>query len=244
MVIAFDVDPFALREAERKLSMYKRRVKIFRRSYTDLERTLEDLGIQEVDGIVVDLGVSSFQLENADRGFSFKLNGPLDMRMDPTSDLTAWKVVNEYPLEELDRIIRDYGEEKFHRSIAESIIRSRPLNTTGDLVKAVERGIPPKARRTRKRHFATRVFQAIRIEVNKELDNLKKLLEISERVLKRGGRIAVVSFHSLEDRIVKNFFKNSSFLKPVTKKPVVPREEELSENPRARSAKLRVAEHI
>ncbi len=243
-IVAFDVDPVALKIAEGNLRMFERRVRIFRRSYTALEETLDELGIEEVDGIIADLGVSSFQLDSESRGFSFRYDAPLDMRMDPTSHLTAWNVVNEYPLEKLDRIIRDYGEERFHRSIARSIVASRPVNTTSELVKAIEKGIPSRYRRSRKRHFATRVFQAIRIEVNRELENLKELLRSSERVLKSGGRIAVISFHSLEDRLVKRFFRESNLLRPITKSPVLPSEEEVMRNPRARSAKLRVAERI
>ncbi len=243
-VIAFEVDPEAVRIALEKLKDYERSVKILKRSYAELEEALEELGLNEVDGIVADLGISSFQVDDPERGFSFRYDSPLDMRMDPSSSLSAWNVVNEYPLEELERVIRDYGEERFYRSIAKSIVKSRPMNTTKELVEAIRRGIPAKARRSRRRHFATRTFQAIRIEVNKELENLKKLLEASEKVLKKGGRIAVISFHSLEDRIVKRFFKNSKILKEVTKKAIVPSEEEVSRNPRSRSAKMRVAERI
>ena len=243
-VIAFEVDPEAVRIALEKLKDYERSVKILKRSYAELEEALEELGLNEVDGIVADLGISSFQVDDPERGFSFRYDSPLDMRMDPSSSLSAWNVVNEYPLEELERVIRDYGEERFYRSIAKSIVKSRPMNTTKELVEAIRRGIPAKARYSRRRHFATKTFQAIRIEVNKELENLKKLLEASEKVLKKGGRIAVISFHSLEDRIVKRFFKNSKILKEVTKKPIVPSEEEVSRNPRSRSAKMRIAERI
>ena len=166
------------------------------------------------------------------------------MRMDPSQEKTAWNVVNEYPEEKLAWIIHEYGEERFARRIARSIVKSRPINTTLQLVEAIRRAIPPSERRKRKRHFATKTFQAIRIEVNGELENVKKLLESSVDLLKIGGRLAVITFHSLEDRIVKRFFKENEKLKVLTKKPVVPSEEEKRKNPRARSAKLRVAERI
>ncbi len=246
VVIGLDVDPGALELAERRLLMYERsgKVRIFRRSYTELSSVLEELGLEKVDGIVADLGISSMQVADPSRGFSFNLEGPLDMRMDPSSEKTAWKVVNEYPQEKLEEIIREYGEERFARGIAQSIVRSRPINTTLELVEAIRRGIPPGERRKRRRHFATKTFQAIRIEVNNELENVKRLLEQSVDLLKKGGRIVVISFHSLEDRIVKNFFRSSEKLRVITKKPVVPSEEEIRRNPRARSAKLRVAERI
>ena len=245
-VVGLDVDPDALSLAEERLAMHERsgRVRIFRRSYTELPSILEELGIDEVDGIVADLGVSSIQLDNPSRGFSFNREGPLDMRMDPSQEKTAWNVVNEYPEEKLAWIIHEYGEERFARRIARSIVKSRPINTTLQLVEAIRRAIPPSERRKRKRHFATKTFQAIRIEVNGELENVKKLLESSVDLLKIGGRLAVITFHSLEDRIVKRFFKENEKLRVLTKKPVVPSEEEKRKNPRARSAKLRVAERI
>ena len=245
-VVGLDVDPDALSLAKERLVMYERsgKVRIFRRSYTELPSILRELGIDEVDGIVADLGVSSIQLGNPLRGFSFNREGPLDMRMDPSQEKTAWDVINKYPEEKLAKIIREYGEERFARRIARSIVNSRPINTTLQLVEAIRRAIPPSERRKRKRHFATKTFQAIRIEVNGELENVRKLLESSVDLLKIGGRLAVITFHSLEDRIVKRFFKESEKLKVLTKKPVVPSDEEKRKNPRARSAKLRVAERI
>jgi 16S rRNA (cytosine1402-N4)-methyltransferase len=246
LVIGLDIDPGALRLAKRRLFMYERsgRVRILRRSYVELPSVLEGLGIEKVDGIIADLGISSMQVDDPSRGFSFNRDGPLDMRMDPSLKKTAWNVVNEYPEKELERIIREYGEERYARRIAKSIVSSRPINTTLELVKVIERAIPAVERRKRKRHFATKTFQAIRIEVNDELKNVKRLLENSVDVLKTGGRIAMITFHSLEDRIVKNYFRSSEHLKVITKKPVTPTEEEKRRNPRSRSAKLRVAERI
>lgn len=166
------------------------------------------------------------------------------MRMDPSNKLTAWNVVNEYPEEKLYKVIKEYGEEPFAKRIAREIVKNRPINTTGELVQVIKNAIPSKSRNKRKRHFATRTFQAIRIEVNKELENLQSLLCASERVLKKGGRIAIISFHSLEDRIVKHFFRKADYLLPLTKKPIIPSEDEIRRNPRSRSAKLRVAERI
>ncbi len=243
-VIGMDVDPVALKIAEERLSMYKRSVKLIRASYANLKSIVRTLGIDKVDGIIADLGLSSIQLDDPDRGFSFRYDSPLDMRMNPDQTLTAWNVVNEYSEEELYRIIKEYGEEKFARRIARQIVKDRPINTTGELVRVIAKAIPPKSRRSRNRHFATKVFQAIRIEVNKELENLKILLESSHQILKSRGRIAIISFHSLEDRMVKNFFRESPHLKVITKKVVVPSEDEIKRNPRSRSARLRVAERV
>ncbi len=245
-IIGLDVDPEALSIAKERLSVYERsgRIKILRESYVNLSSILRSEGIKEVDGILADLGVSSMHLDNPSRGFSFKEEGPLDMRMDPSSEKTAYDVVNIYSERDLARIIGEYGQERFARRIAREIVRSRPINTTKDLVDAVSRAIPFSEKRKRKRHFATKTFQAIRIEVNNELENIKKLLVQVENALKLGGRVAVISFHSLEDRIVKNHFRNSRKLKVITKKPVTPTEREIQINPRSRSAKLRVAERI
>ncbi len=245
-VIGLDVDPDALILAKERLSVYERsgKVKILRRSYTQLSSTLKETGIEEVDGIIADLGISSMNVDTSLRGFSFTKEGPLDMRMDPSSEKTAWEVVNKYPEEKLERVIKEYGEERFARRIAREIVKSRPINTTLELVDVISKAIPFSKRRKRKRHFATKTFQAIRIEVNSELENLKKLLIQAENSLKTGGRLAIISFHSLEDRIVKNHFRSSEKLRVITKKPVVPTEEERKMNPRSRSAKLRVAERI
>ena len=245
-VIGLDVDPDALTIAKERLSVYERsgRVKILRESYVNIASILRSEGIEEVDGLLADLGVSSMHLDNPSRGFSFREEGPLDMRMDPSADKTAYEVVNFYREEDLARIIREYGEERFARRIAREIVRSRPVKTTKELVEAISKAIPPSEKRKRRRHFATKTFQAIRIEVNNELENIKTFLNQAEDVLKIGGRVAVISFHSLEDRIVKNHFRNSERLKVITKKPVTPTEEERRINPRSRSAKLRVAERI
>ncbi|MCD6449158.1 MAG: 16S rRNA (cytosine(1402)-N(4))-methyltransferase RsmH [Thermotogaceae bacterium] len=243
-VLAFEVDPIALSVAERKIFWmgYERRVRIFNESYVNLLEKIEEAGFERVDGIIADLGLSSLQLVDVNRGFSYLHDSPLDMRMDPSGNVTAWDVVNRYPEFKLYEIIKKYGEEPFAKKIARNIVLNRPINTTFELVEVIRKSIPPKALRTRKRHFATRTFQAIRIEVNQELANIQKLMEASEKALKPGGRIGVISFHSLEDRIVKNFFRSSKCLKPLTKKPVTPTYEEIRRNPRSRSAKLRVAE--
>jgi len=168
---------------------------------------------------------------------------PLDMRMDPDSVFSAIQVVNKYEEEELARIIFEYGQEyQFSRKIAKSIVSSRPVNTTGELVKAIQHGLPSYEIHKRKRHFATKTFQAIRIEVNKEFENIKTALGKFENLLNHGGRVVVISFHSLEDKIIKDYFRNNHSYSLVTKKPVLPQESEISSNPRARSAKLRVAE--
>jgi len=243
-VIAFEVDPWALSIAERKIRKmgYQRSVRIFNESYVNLLGGIEKAGFEYVDGIIADLGLSSLQLCDEKRGFSFLKDSPLDMRMNPYGRLTAWDVVNNYPEAKLYEIIKNYGEEPFAKRIARNITLNRPINTTFELVEVIRKSIPSKSLRNRKRHFATRTFQAIRIEVNQELSNLQKLLKSSEKALKPYGRVCVISFHSLEDRIVKKFFRNSIYLKVVTRKPITPTEEEIKRNPRARSAKLRVAE--
>ncbi len=245
-VIGLDIDPDALSLAKERLSVYERsgRVKILRESYTNITSILRSEGIERVDGLLADLGVSSMHLDNPSRGFSFKKDGPLDMRMNPSADKTAYEVVNFYREENLARIIREYGQERFAKRIAREIVKSRPIRTTKGLVEAISKAIPSAEKRKRKRHFATKTFQAIRIEVNNELDNIRSLLKQAEDVLEIGGRIAVISFHSLEDRIVKNHFRSSERLKVITKKPVTPTEKERRINPRSRSAKLRVAERI
>ena len=245
-VIGLDIDPDALNIAKERLFVHERsgKIKILRESYVNLSSVLESEEIGEVDGLLADLGVSSMHLDNPSRGFSFKEEGPLDMRMDPSSQKTAYDVVNTYSEKELSRIISEYGQERFARRIAKEIVKSRPINSTRDLVEAISRAIPSAEKRKRRRHFATKTFQAIRIEVNNELENIKRFLDQAEDALKPGGRIAVISFHSLEDRIVKNHFRNSEKLKVITKKPVTPTERERELNPRSRSAKLRVAERI
>ncbi len=246
LVIAFEIDIEAVGIAKERLDVYERsgRLNIVESSYTNLQEVLSDLGFSAIDGIIADFGVSNLQLSNPSRGFSYKHDAPLDMRMDPTNEFSAWNVVNEYPLEKLEKIIKLYGEEPFAKKIAKKIYESRPINTTRELVGVISKALPEKYKRTRKRHFATKTFQAIRIEVNKELDNIKIFLEQLPSVLKKGGRAVFISFHSLEDRIIKNFLKNSSEFRVITKKPIVPSKEEVSKNPKARSAKLRAAERI
>jgi len=234
-------------------------------NYANLENILRGLGIKTVDAILIDLGFNSDQIENAERGFSFQKDGPLDMRYSPqTQKNTAADVINNYPEERLIEIFRNYGEEKFARSIARAVASARKekrINRTGELVEIISAAAPEKYQKNRI-HPATRVFQALRIEVNQELENLKTFLDQAAGSLANGGRLAVISFHSLEDRIVKNFFKLHSkdcvcppnfpkcvcqhrkSLKIITKKPIIATGEEIKTNPRSRSAKMRVAEKI
>ncbi|NLZ13397.1 MAG: 16S rRNA (cytosine(1402)-N(4))-methyltransferase RsmH, partial [Thermotogaceae bacterium] len=198
-----------------------------------------------------DLGVSSYQLNTEMRGFSFDKEGPLDMRMDLQSPMKAEEVINRFKEAELEKLIREYGEEPFSRSIAKQIVLKRPIQTTRELVDAIKAAIPVKVRWKMRKHFATRTFQAFRIYVNRELEELENGLAKSLQILGKGGRIISISFHSLEDRIVKNFFRShagkqdsDSVLKIITKKPLVPSEEEVLRNRRARSAKLRIAEKL
>ncbi|KAF2955759.1 16S rRNA (cytosine(1402)-N(4))-methyltransferase RsmH [Marinitoga sp. 38H-ov] len=244
-IIGVDLDYEVLEIAENRLKEITSDIEFFKSSYRDIDIVLHGLGIEKVDGFLMDLGVSTFQLKGENRGFTFMQDEPLDMRMDPDSDFTAWNVINEYEEDKLSKIIFEYGEEfKFARRIAKSIVNSRPINTTFELVEAIKKALPPKERYNRKRHFATKTFQAIRIEVNKEFDNIITALEKFPDFLNIGGRICVISFHSLEDKIVKNFFRNHEKLKLLTKKPILPTEEEIKENPRARSARIRVAERV
>ncbi|HPP31968.1 MAG TPA: 16S rRNA (cytosine(1402)-N(4))-methyltransferase RsmH, partial [Soehngenia sp.] len=225
---------------------------------------LAELGISKVDGILVDLGVSSHQLDTAQRGFSYNLDAPLDMRMDTSRDFSAWNVVNQYSLEELTDIFYKYGEEKWAKRIAEFIVEERkvkPIETTFELVSIIKKAIPKKVRQTG-HHPAKKVFQAIRIEVNNELGVLENTIEDMVDVLNIGGRLVIITFHSLEDRLVKDKFKelNTSCVCPkelpvcvcnhvkkieiITKKPILPTSDEINENPRSHSAKLRIAERI
>jgi 16S rRNA (cytosine1402-N4)-methyltransferase len=200
------------------------------------------------DGLLADLGVSSLQLDDAARGFSFQADGPLDMRMDPRSERTAEQVVNHLDERQLADVIYEFGEERRSRRIARAIVRSRPIRTTAQLAEIVSAAARPMNSEQRRIHPATRTFQALRIFVNRELDDLKALLEAAPRILKPGGRVVVISFHSLEDRIVKDAFRESGIkdkhFRVLTKKPVTATEEESDRNPRARSAKLRAAEKI
>jgi len=198
---------------------------------------------QQFDGVIADLGVSSPQLDQGDRGFSFRQTAPLDMRMDQTQDLTAAEIINHWSEADLARIFYEYGEERLSRRLARQIVQQRPFQTTTDLAEAIARWVPAKYRYGRI-HPATRVFQGLRIAVNDELGSLETLIAKAPIWLKPGGRIGIISFHSLEDRIVKHHFRESENLKVLTKKPILPSEEEQQTNPRARSAKLRWAEKL
>lgn len=200
-------------------------------------------GFTEVDGVLFDLGLSSFQLDDPERGFAFRTEGPLDMRLDPTTGRPAADLVNRLPARELGALIRENGEERWAQRIAEFIAARRPLRTTRDLAAAVEAAIPRGAW-PRSIHPATRTFQALRIEVNDELGSLERALPQAAALLRPGGRLAVISFHSLEDRIAKRFIRSEPALKPVNKAPIPPSAAEAGRNPRARSARLRVAEKL
>lgn len=260
----FDQDTTALENAKEKLKDYADRVTFIHSNFRFLKQQLADLGVTEVDGILYDLGVSSPQLDTPERGFSYNHDAPLDMRMDQTSELSAYHVVNDWPYEKLVKIFFRYGEEKFSKQVAREIERARqeqPIETTFELVELIKRGIPAAARRTGG-HPAKRIFQAIRIAVNDELGAAEDSLEQALTMLKPNGRISVITFHSLEDRLVKTMFKEVSSLpelppnlpmipqelqpefKLVTRKPIVPSEEELAVNNRSRSAKLRIIEKL
>jgi 16S rRNA (cytosine1402-N4)-methyltransferase len=261
-LIGLDWDEDAVAASRERLSEFGARVQLVRANYVELERVLMSLGVTAVDGVMFDLGVSSRQFDEPTRGFSFLREGPLDMRMSRQLAATARDILRTADLEDLAKIFRLYGEEKRARAIAREIVAEReraPIETTTQLARSVERVLGPKHGAI---HPATRVFQALRISVNDELGNLKRGLEVSTKFLKSGARLAVISFHSLEDRIVKHFFVEKSagcvcppqlpvcacgrkeVLRIVTKKPVIAGEQEVHGNPRARSAKMRVAEKI
>jgi 16S rRNA (cytosine1402-N4)-methyltransferase len=264
LLIGIDRDEFAVRRSEQVLSSFKDKIKIFKANFCEINRILDDLGILEVDGVLMDLGVSSFQLDDTERGFSYNTDSFLDMRMSQDDRLTAYDVVNFYKEDKLREILYAYGEEKWAARIARFIVLQRsvePIRTCFELVGVIKAAVPKGARKDGP-HPAKRTFQAIRIEVNGELAVLEKAIEDFVGVLKSGARICVISFHSLEDRIVKNTFNRLSnpcdcprefpvcvcgkkpVVEVVTKKPIRPCEAELSANHRARSAKLRVAEKI
>ncbi|MFA4967858.1 MAG: 16S rRNA (cytosine(1402)-N(4))-methyltransferase RsmH [Candidatus Margulisiibacteriota bacterium] len=238
-VIGIDQDLDALRAAEVRLSEYQN-IRYVQDNFANIEKIVKE----PVDGVVFDLGVSSYQIDQVLRGFSIRGDGPLDMRMDQGKGITAADIVNDYPQEELERIFFEYGEERFSKRVAGAILarrRIKPIETTFELKEIIEKAIPV----WKKRESVTRIFQALRIAVNSELDNLKKGLNGAVKTLKKGGRIVVISYHSLEDRIVKKFFveqKNNGILNIITKKPVIAKEEEVLANPRAKSAKMRAAE--
>ena len=260
-VLALDQDPDAAQHVSEQLARFGRRVTVRHVNFRQAAKVLDELGIRTIGGALLDLGVSSRQLEHAERGFSLMRNGPLDMRMDPRTQLTAATIVNEYSAEQLTRLFRELGEEPAARRIASLIVKMRktsPFRETLPLAREIEKLVGRHGRR----HPATQVFQALRMEVNDELGALKEGLRVLARRLQPGARIAVIAFHSLEDRIVKNFFRDHSQewldrpewpapqrnpdcdLKVVTPKPVEPSEDEQRVNPRSRSAKLRVAEKI
>ena len=243
-LIGLDCDPSALEVARARLEQFGERVTLVHANFAQLDRVLDELGIAHVNGILLDLGVSLTQLDTPERGLSFRLEGPLDMRLDPTQALTAADLVNTLDERELTKIFCDYGEERWAARIAKNIVRERrrhPLETTTDLVRIIERSIPAAVRRKSRIHPATRIFQALRIAVNNELENLQRALTVGVERLAPGGRFAVISFHSLEDRIVKRFFRER--LKTGQAQqiwgPIRPSLEECAQNPRARSAKLR-----
>lgn len=263
--IGIDQDEDALAVATERLSTFKDKVHIdiVKSNYHEIKQVLTNLGIDKVDGILLDIGVSSYQIDTADRGFTYKEeNAPLDMRMDKSNPLSAKNVVNDYSEMELYKVIRDYGEDQFAKNIAKHIVAQRnvkPIETTGELIEAIKAAIPAKIR-AKSGHPAKKTFQAIRIEVNKELEVLEDSINEMIDLLNDGGRLSIITFHSLEDRIVKNKFKdnanpctcppnfpvcvcgNKSKGTVVTRKPVVPNNVEIEENKRAKSSKLRVFE--
>ena len=249
IVIGIDWDEEAIAEAKGALVTFGDRIKILRENFVRLPDLLEALNISEVDGILLDLGLSSLQLEKKERGFSLKGEGPLDMRMDRRIDRTAADLLNGLSFQELESTLREFGEERWAKRIAKTILREReekPIGTTQELRKIVHRAIPGRFH-SRKIDPATRTFQAFRIRVNEELENLRRILETGWTFLKRGGRICVISFHSLEDRMVKETFRRldtDGVMRRITKKPIAPSEEEKQRNPRSRSAKLRCAERV
>jgi len=258
-LLGLDVDPQALALARKTLAPYEQRTHLVQASYISLSRQLDQLGWKAVDGIVLDLGVSSMQFDTPERGFSFMNDAPLDMRFGPSMLQSAADLVNEYSESELADLIYRYGEERDSRKIARAIVRARPLQTTRELAAVIEAVSPRRGERI---HPATRTFQALRIAVNEELASVEAVLPQALAGLRSGGRLAVISFHSLEDRIVKDFFREQSkdlinppyeqiyaeerkaTLKEVNRKPITPGEDEIKSNPRARSAKLRIAEKM
>lgn len=245
LVLALDRDPAALEKAERRLA--GRSVKLAAANYQDLGDVLREIDVSSVDGIVLDLGLSSDQLLDRTRGFSFDSEGPLDMRFDTTSGEPAWRLLDRLTEKELADVIYRFGEERFSRRIARNIVAARtsqPVRTAAQLSALVERSVPRTRSDSGRIHPATRTFQAIRIAVNDELRSLSTALDRFPECLREGGRLAVISFHSLEDRIVKETFRDNPRYRALTKKPIRPTEQEIQRNPRARSAKLRVAERV
>lgn len=263
LLIGIDQDQEALKAARERLSEFKN-VEYFNLNYIDFEKALDELGIEKIDGVLLDIGVSSYQFDNPERGFSYRFDAPLDMRMDKSLEISAKDIVNTYSEDEITEIIREYGEEKWASRISKFIVQERKnkkIDTTFELVEIIKNAIPAGARRNGP-HPAKRTFQALRIEVNKELDVLKNSIDKFVHRLNPGGRIAIITFHSLEDRIVKNSFKylekdcicpptspictcnKKREIKIITRKPITASEEELKENNRSHSAKLRIAEKL
>ena len=246
MVLGLDCDTEALEQAESRLSPFGDRVRFIHSNFIHLHDVLLFNRIGRVDGILMDLGISTFHLENSRRGFSFSRNEPLDMRMDPSGAVTAADMVNKLPLKRLTELIQIYGEERWAKRIAKRIYDRRktaPILNSTELAEVVANSIPRKYH-PRRIHPATRTFQALRIAVNREMDNLKEALDSLPSCLRPEGRVCIISFHSLEDRLVKIAFREDNRLQPLTKKPLVPSPEEMHSNPRARSAKLRIAQYI
>lgn len=262
MLIGIDQDGEAIRAAGKRLEVFGSKVVIVRDNYCNIKNILQSMGIDKADGVILDLGVSSYQLDQAERGFSYKQDAGLDMRMDVRQSVSARDIVNTYPEMELYRVIRDYGEEQFAKNIAKHIVLARkenPIETTGELNEIIKAAIPAKMRQNGG-HPSKRTFQAIRIECNKELEVLKNSLDDLIEILNPGGRLCIITFHSLEDRIVKSAFKrneNPCICPPgfpvctcgrkprgkvISRKPILPTEQEISENKRSKSAKLRVFE--
>jgi len=263
-LLGLDRDPAALETAQVNLARFGERAMLVRSSYTHMGESAREFA--PVDGILLDLGLSSLQLDDPVRGFAFQADGPLDMRFDPDADLTAAEIVNDWPLDELADIIFSYGEERYSRRIARAIGAARPVETTRQLAEIVARAVG-RQRGPSRIHPATRTFQALRIAVNGELETVEAVLPVALSLLKPGGRLAVISFHSLEDRLVKSFFRQQArgpaagydstgsstrllpprfepTIKEITRKPIEASEEEIARNPRARSAKLRIAERL
>ena len=260
--IGIDQDEAAIEAAGKRLEQFSDKITIVRSNYSQMKKVLKELGIEGVDGIVLDLGVSSYQLDTVERGFSYRFDTALDMRMDNRQSLTAKEIINEYAEKDLYRIIRDYGEDQFAKNIAKHIVRAReikPITTTFELNEVIKAAIPAKMRKTGG-HPSKKTFQAIRIECNRELEVLRDTLDDMIDLLKPGGRVCIITFHSLEDRMVKTAFKkaenpcvcpshfpvcvcgNASKGKVITRKPILPSQEELEINSRSKSAKLRVFE--
>ena len=263
-LICIDQDPNAHEAAGKRLAEYKDRITFVRDNFGNIANILDSLGIEKIDGMLLDIGVSSHQLDEAERGFSYQQDAPLDMRMNPDRPFSAYDVVNGYDEDELDRVIFTYGEERWARRIAQFIVKEReakPIETTGELVDIIKKAVPKGARKDGP-HPAKRTFQAIRIEVNGELEVLQRAIDDVAARLAVGGRLCIITFHYLEDRIVKEAFRkqeNPCICPPqfpvcvcgkkplgrvITRKPILPSKEELEENPRSRSAKLRVLEGV